>query len=55
MSIRTRFALAFALVGAVVAGLVGVLSYQTTASDRTTAEIDRSLRSVTAAVEGGQD
>jgi two-component system, OmpR family, sensor histidine kinase MprB len=54
MSIRTRFALAFALVGAVVAGLVGVLSYQT-ASDRITAEIDRSLRSVTAAVEGGQD
>jgi two-component system, OmpR family, sensor histidine kinase MprB len=53
MSIRTRFALAFALVAAVVAGLVGVLSYRT-AADRVTAEIDRSLRSVTAAVAGGQ-
>ena len=54
MSIRTKFALAFALVAAVVAGLVGVLSYQT-AADRVTAEIDRTLRSVTAAVAGGQD
>ena len=41
MSLRSRFALAFALVGAVVATLVGVLSYGA-ASDRVTAEIDRS-------------
>jgi two-component system sensor histidine kinase MprB len=54
MSLRTRFALAFALIGAVVSGLVGVLSYHA-ASDRITAEIDRSLRSVTAALVGGQD
>jgi two-component system sensor histidine kinase MprB len=43
MSLRSRFALAFALVSAVVAGLVGVLSYGA-ASDRVTAEIDRSAR-----------
>jgi two-component system sensor histidine kinase MprB len=49
MSLRSRFALAFALVGAVVATLVGVLSYHA-ASDRITAEVDRSLRSVTAAL-----
>jgi two-component system sensor histidine kinase MprB len=53
MSLRSRFALAFALVGAVVAGLVGVLSYDA-ASDRITAEIDRSLASVSAAVVAGQ-
>ena len=55
MSLRSRFALAFALVGAVVAALVGVLSYHA-ASDRIIAEIDRSLTSVTAALaEGGTE
>jgi two-component system, OmpR family, sensor histidine kinase MprB len=54
MSLRTRFALAFALVGAVVAGLVGVLSYHA-ASDRITNQIDSTLASVTAAVASGQD
>ena len=54
LSLRSRFALAFALVGAVVAGLVGVLSYHA-AVDRITAEIDRTLASVTAALAGGQD
>ena len=54
MSLRSRFALAFALVSAVVAGLVGVLSYGA-ASDRVTAEIDRSLRHVTTALANGQE
>jgi two-component system sensor histidine kinase MprB len=54
MSLRSRFALAFALVGAVVAGLVGVLSYHA-ASERITQEIDNSLTSVTTAVANGQD
>jgi two-component system, OmpR family, sensor histidine kinase MprB len=54
MSLRSRFALAFALVGAVVAGLVGVLSYHA-ASVRITQEIDNSLTSVTTAVANGQD
>ncbi|MCE3551028.1 HAMP domain-containing histidine kinase [Pseudonocardia sp. RS11V-5] len=53
MSLRTRFALAFALVAVVVAGLVGFLSYRA-ASDRTTDEIDRSLRATSAAVAAGQ-
>jgi two-component system sensor histidine kinase MprB len=53
MSLRARFALAFVLVGAVVAGLVGVLSYRA-AADRITAEIDRSLASVSAALADGQ-
>ena len=53
MSLRTRFALSFAVVGAVVAVLVGVLSYRA-ASDRITAEIDRTLSSVTAALVDGQ-
>jgi two-component system, OmpR family, sensor histidine kinase MprB len=53
-SLRSRFALAFALVGAVVAGLVGVLSYHA-ASERITGEIDRSLASVSTAVVAGQD
>jgi two-component system sensor histidine kinase MprB len=54
VSLRTRFAVAFALVSAVVAGLVGVLSYDA-ASDRVTDEIDRTLTSVSAAVVAGQD
>jgi two-component system, OmpR family, sensor histidine kinase MprB len=53
MSLRSRFALAFALVGAVVAALVGVLSYQA-ASDRISAETDRTLASVSTAVAAGQ-
>ncbi len=54
MSLGTRLALAFALVGAVVSALVGVLSYRA-AADRVTGEIDRTLGSVTAAVAAGQD
>jgi len=54
MSLRTRFALSFAAVGAVVAVLVGVLSYHA-ASDRITAEIDRTLRSATVALALDQD
>jgi len=53
MNLGTRFALSFALVGAVVAVLVGALSYRA-ASDRITAEIDRTLSSVTAALVDGQ-
>lgn len=54
MSLRARFALAFALVGAVVALLVGVLSYHA-ASERITGEIDRSLASTTVSLAGGQN
>lgn len=54
MSLRSRFALAFALVAAVVAGLVGLLSYHA-AADRITAELDRSLLSTATALAGGQD
>lgn len=49
MTLRTRFALAFAAIGAVVALLVGALSYRA-ASDRVVAEIDRTLRSATVAL-----
>ncbi|WP_328506600.1 HAMP domain-containing sensor histidine kinase [Streptomyces sp. NBC_00391] len=49
MSLRSRFALALAAVGAAVAVAVGALSYRA-ASDRVLAEIDRSLRSTTTAV-----
>jgi len=49
MSLRSRFAISFAAVGAVVALLVGVLSYGA-AADRVTAEIDRTLRSATVAL-----
>ncbi|TCK22372.1 HAMP domain-containing sensor histidine kinase [Pseudonocardia endophytica] len=52
MSLRTRLALAFALVAAVVATGVGALSYHA-AAERTTEEIDRSLRSVTTALAAG--
>ena len=52
MSLRSRFALAFALVGAVVALLVGVLSYHA-ASERIYTEIDRSLGTTTTALAGG--
>ncbi|MCX4702977.1 HAMP domain-containing histidine kinase [Streptomyces sp. NBC_01352] len=54
MSLRSRFALAFAAVGAVVATVVGVLSYQA-ASDRVLAETDRSLRSTTVALARAQE
>jgi two-component system sensor histidine kinase MprB len=53
VSLRARFALAFAVVGALAAVLVGVLSYQA-ASDRVTDEIDRSLASATASLAAGQ-
>ncbi|MFC4499460.1 MULTISPECIES: sensor histidine kinase [Streptomyces] len=49
MTLRSRFALAFAAIGAVVAVLVGALSYRA-ASDRVLAEIDRTLRSATVAL-----
>ena len=49
MSLRSRFACSFAAVGVVVAALVGVLSYGA-ASDRITAETDRTLRSATVAL-----
>ncbi|WP_433782614.1 HAMP domain-containing sensor histidine kinase [Actinomycetospora sp. CA-101289] len=53
MSLRSRLALAFAVVAAVVALLVGVLSYRA-ASDRITDEVDRTLASVSAAVAAGE-
>lgn len=53
MSLRTGFALAFALISAIVAGLVGVLSYHA-ASERITQEVDRTLSSATASVVEGQ-
>ena len=52
-NLRTRFALAFAVVAAVVAATVGVLSYQA-ASDRIYEEIDSSLRSAATALDAGQ-
>ena len=54
MNLRTRFALAFAAIAAVVAGLVGLLSYKA-AADRITSELDRTLRTATTALENGQD
>ncbi|MFJ1971084.1 ATP-binding protein [Streptomyces sp. NPDC087903] len=54
MSLRSRFACSFAAVGAVVAVLVGMLSYRA-ASDRITAETDRTLRSATVALVRDQD
>ncbi|WP_433035462.1 hypothetical protein [Actinomycetospora sp. CA-053990] len=53
MSLRTRLALAFAVVAAVVAGLVGVLSYHS-AGERTADETDRSLGAATTALLEGQ-
>ncbi len=53
MSLRSRFAFAFALVAAVVAALVGVLSYNA-AAERITAETDRTLQSAAAALLDGQ-
>ncbi|NMO88529.1 HAMP domain-containing sensor histidine kinase [Actinomycetospora sp. TBRC 11914] len=53
MSLRARFALAFALVSAVVAGLVGVLSYHAVA-DRTTQANDTTLTAATTALAAGQ-
>jgi two-component system, OmpR family, sensor histidine kinase MprB len=54
VNLRTRLALSFALVAVVVAGLVGVLSFEA-ASDRVTSEIDATLQSATTAIAGGQD
>jgi len=54
MSLRSRFALAFAAVGAVVATLVGTLSYLA-AHDRIVEETDQSLRWVTRALTQDQD
>ncbi|MFJ4622399.1 ATP-binding protein [Streptomyces sp. NPDC088812] len=49
MSLRTRFALVCAALSAVVAGLVGMLSYDS-ASDRLLAEVDRAMRTRTVAL-----
>jgi two-component system, OmpR family, sensor histidine kinase MprB len=54
MSLRSRFALAFALVAAVVAGLVGLLSYHA-AADRIQSETDRALQTATTALLAGND
>ncbi|WP_329331307.1 HAMP domain-containing histidine kinase [Streptomyces sp. NBC_00663] len=54
MSLRSRLALAFMTVVAVVAVLIGVESYRA-ASDRVTAEIDRTLRSVTVVAANDRD
>ncbi|MFE7927715.1 sensor histidine kinase [Streptomyces sp. NPDC057456] len=54
MSLRSRFALAFAAVGAVVAVTVGALSYLA-ASDSVFAEVDRTLRSTTVALTRGME
>jgi two-component system sensor histidine kinase MprB len=53
VSLRARFALAFALVSAVVAGLVGVLSYQA-AAERITQANDTTLAAATAALAENQ-
>jgi two-component system sensor histidine kinase MprB len=49
VSLRTRFALVCAALSAVVAGLVGALSYDS-ASDRLLAEVDRAMRTRTVAL-----
>jgi two-component system, OmpR family, sensor histidine kinase MprB len=54
MNLRTRFALAFAAVAVVVAGLVGVLSYNA-AAERIYNELDRTLQTATTALISGQD
>ncbi|MFF3207601.1 ATP-binding protein [Streptomyces sp. NPDC002962] len=54
MSLRSRFALAFAAVGAAVAVTVGALSYLA-ASDSVFAEVDRTLRSTTVALTRGME
>lgn len=54
MNLRTRLALSFALVAAVVAGLVGGLSFHA-ASERVTGEIDATLQTATTAIASGQD
>ncbi|GAA4842971.1 HAMP domain-containing sensor histidine kinase [Actinomycetospora corticicola] len=53
MSLRLRFALAFALVSVVVAGVVGVLSYHA-AAERITQATDTTLAAATTAVADGQ-
>jgi two-component system sensor histidine kinase MprB len=53
MSLPTRLAMSFALVAAVVAGSVGLLSFRST-SERITTEIDQSLQSAATALASGQ-
>jgi two-component system sensor histidine kinase MprB len=53
VNVPTRLALAFALVAAVVAGAVGLLSYHS-AEQQTFDEIDRSLQSAATALASGQ-
>ncbi len=53
MSLRTRFALAFALVSAIVAGLVGVLSYHAAAT-RITASNDTTLQAAETSLAAGE-
>ncbi|MCD2195775.1 HAMP domain-containing histidine kinase [Actinomycetospora endophytica] len=53
MNLRTRFALAFALVSAIVAGLVGVLSYHAAAT-RITQAGDTTLQAAETALAAGQ-
>jgi two-component system sensor histidine kinase MprB len=52
MNLRSKLAVAFAAVGAIVAILVGVFSYQT-ASQRINDELDRSLRATSAEIVAG--
>jgi two-component system, OmpR family, sensor histidine kinase MprB len=52
-TLRTRFALAFAVVAFVVAAMVGLLSYHA-AADRIYQEVDASLRSTATAIDNGQ-
>ena len=54
MSLRTRLAVAFALVAALVAGVVGILSYHS-AGERISEETDRSLASATTALLDGEN
>lgn len=53
MSLRTRLALAFALVATIVAGLVGLLSFQVVAS-KLNAETDQTLRAASVPLASGQ-
>lgn len=53
MTLPARLAVAFALVAAVVAGAVGLLSFES-ASSQVTDETDRALQSATTALVGGQ-
>ncbi|UJW30326.1 ATP-binding protein [Saccharothrix sp. AJ9571] len=54
MNLGTRLTLAFAVVAAVVAGMVGVLGFRS-AVERVTGEVDRGLRTAAAAVIGSEN